>query len=142
MPSRLLEPYLSRILYKNRYMFPIWTTIFNNSVLNLILYGPRFRMGYSLSWKYLEIGFSWIARILEILEIEVFNILPNPGNIGKLIFSVQSYPGNIGSYDPYINPILEILDRMIQYFQGRTDIWIVRSSISRIGLINSKSCSI
>ena len=27
---------------------------------------------------------------LEILEIEVSNILQNPGNIGKLIFSIQS----------------------------------------------------
>ena len=25
----------------------------------------------------------------------------------------QSYPGNSGSYNPYINPILEILDRTI-----------------------------
>ena len=55
-----------------------------------------------------------IAR-LEILEIEVCNILQNPGNIGNLsfstssypgnigkrIFSTSSYPGNIGSYDPY-----------------------------------------
>ena len=38
--------------------------------------------------------------ILEILEIEVYNILYNPGNIGKWIFSIQSYPGNSGSYDP------------------------------------------
>ena len=38
---------------------------------------------------------------LEILEIEVCNILYNPGNIGKRIFSIQSYPGNSGSYDPY-----------------------------------------
>ena len=41
-----------------------------------------------------------IAR-LEILEIEVCNILQNPGNIGNLSFSTSSYPGNIGSYDPY-----------------------------------------
>ena len=34
------------------------------------------------------------------------------------------------------------MDRTIHYFQDRTDIWIVRSNISRIGLINSKSCSI
>ena len=34
--------------------------------------------------------------ILEILEIEVFNILPNPGNIGKLIFLFFPYPGNTG----------------------------------------------
>ena len=40
--------------------------------------------------------------ILEMLEIEVFNILYNPGNIGKRIFSTQSYPGNSGSYDPYL----------------------------------------
>ena len=33
---------------------------------------------------------------LEILEIEVCNILQNPGNIGKRIFFIQSYPGNIG----------------------------------------------
>ena len=33
---------------------------------------------------------------LEILEIEVCNILHNPGNIGKRIFLTQSYPGNIG----------------------------------------------
>ena len=37
-----------------------------------------------------------IAR-LEILEIEVCNILQNPGNIGKRTFLTQSYPGNIGN---------------------------------------------
>ena len=41
-----------------------------------------------------------IAR-LEILEIEVCDILQNPGNIGNLNFSTSSYPGNIRSYDPY-----------------------------------------
>ena len=50
---------------------------------------------------------------LEILEIEVCNILYNPGNIGKRIFSTQFHPGNSGSYDPYISPILEIVDRTI-----------------------------
>ena len=35
--------------------------------------------------------------ILEILEIEVFNILYEPGNVGKRIFSNFSYPGNIGN---------------------------------------------
>ena len=49
--------------------------------------------------------------ILEILEIEVCNILCKPGNIGKHIFSTQFYLGNSGSYDPYISPTLEILDR-------------------------------
>ena len=61
-------------------------------------------------------GLELIFPILEILEIEVFNILQNPGNIGNLSFSTSSYPGNIGnlsfstsssypgnigSYDPY-----------------------------------------
>ena len=38
-----------------------------------------------------------ITARLEILEIEVCNILHNPGNIGKRIFLIQSYPGNIGN---------------------------------------------
>ena len=55
-------------------------------------------------------GVSIIPRILEILEIEVSNILYNPGNIGNRIFfnfliswkywksdsSIFSYPGNTG----------------------------------------------
>ena len=36
-----------------------------------------------------------IIPILEILEIEVCNILYNPGNIGKHTFSMFSCPGNI-----------------------------------------------
>ena len=43
-----------------------------------------------------------IIPILEILEIEVCNILYKPGNIGKQIVSIQSHPGNSGSYDPYL----------------------------------------
>ena len=46
-------------------------------------------------------GLELIIPRLEILEIEVCNILYNPGNIGKRIFSTQSYPGNNGPYDPY-----------------------------------------
>ena len=42
-------------------------------------------------------GLELIIPILEILEIEVCNILQNPGNIGKRIFLTQSYPGNIGN---------------------------------------------
>ena len=38
-----------------------------------------------------------ISPILEILEIEVCNILYNPGNIGNLSFSVFWTPGNIGN---------------------------------------------
>ena len=42
-------------------------------------------------------GSELTILILEILKIEVFNILYNPGNIGKRIFSNFSYPGNIGN---------------------------------------------
>ena len=42
-------------------------------------------------------GLELIIARLEILEIEVCNILQNPGNIGNLIFLIQSYPGNIGN---------------------------------------------
>ena len=56
---------------------------------------------------------SIIPRILEILEIEVSNILYNPGNIGNLSFSNFSYAGNIGNLTFPISHILEILDRTI-----------------------------
>ena len=42
--------------------------------------------------------------ILEILEIEVFNILPNPGNTGKLIF--------------YFSHLREILEICFLYILG------------------------
>ena len=42
-------------------------------------------------------GLELFIPILEILEIEVCNILHNPGNIGKLIFPIFSYPGNTGN---------------------------------------------
>ena len=42
-------------------------------------------------------GLELISHILEILEIEVFNILPNPGNIGNWIFPIFPYPGNTGN---------------------------------------------
>ena len=44
----------------------------------------------------MEHDLEFISPILEILEIEVCNILQNPGNIGKRTFLIQSYPGNIG----------------------------------------------
>ena len=61
-------------------------------------------------------GLELIIPCLEILEIEVCNIIYNPGNIGKRIFfqfspilkivgrtiHTQFYPGNSGSYDPYL----------------------------------------
>ena len=36
-------------------------------------------------------GLELIIPSLEILEIEVFNILYNPGNIGKLIFQMFNW---------------------------------------------------
>ena len=61
----------------------------------------------------MEHDLELIIPRLEILEIEVCNILQNPGNIGNLSFQLphileildrtihtQLYPGNIGSYDP------------------------------------------
>ena len=54
-----------------------------------------------------------LIPILEMLEIEVCNILQNPGNIENLSFSTSSYPGNIGKWIFRISHILEILDRTI-----------------------------
>ena len=42
-------------------------------------------------------GLELIIPRLEILEIEVCNIIYNPGNIGKHTFSMFWYPGNIGN---------------------------------------------
>ena len=42
-------------------------------------------------------GLEFIIPILEILEIEVFNIIYKPRDIGNLSFSTSSYPGNIGN---------------------------------------------
>ena len=52
--------------------------------------------------------FELIIPILEILEIEVSNILYNPGNIGKLTFSIFSYPGNIGNQLFLFSHVLEM----------------------------------
>ena len=38
---------------------------------------------------------------------------------------IQSYPGNIGSYDPYISPILEIVDCTIHVFSYPGNVWIL-----------------
>ena len=42
-------------------------------------------------------GIELNIPVLEILEIEVSNMLYNPGNMGSLSFSNLSYPGNIGN---------------------------------------------
>ena len=55
-------------------------------------------------------GLEFLIPILEMLEIEVCNILYNPGNVGKHFFLIQSYPGNIGKRIFLISHILEILE--------------------------------
>ena len=70
--------------------------VFIDSVLKMILYGPRVRINYFLVLEVfgklflifshileiLEIKFFTCSPILEILEVEVSNILYNPGNTG------------------------------------------------------------
>ena len=56
----------------------------------------------------MEHDLELISPRLKILEIEVFNIIYNPGNIGKRIFSTQSYPGNSGSLCN--KPLVNFLD--------------------------------
>ena len=46
----------------------------------------------------MEHGLELFIPRLEILEIEVFNIIYNPGNIGNWIFLIFSYPGNTGKW--------------------------------------------
>ena len=58
-------------------------------------------------------GLELIIARLEILEIEVCNILQNPGNIGKRIFLIQSYPGNIGNLIFPISPYPGNIGNMI-----------------------------
>ena len=76
----------------------------------------------------MEHGLESIIPILEILEIEICNILYNPGNIGKC-FSILSYPGkkfffyftypqNIGSLSFPFFPILEVLENCFFYYPG------------------------
>ena len=55
-------------------------------------------------------GLKLLIPCLEILEIEVCNILYNPGNIGKQTVSVFCYPGNIGNLFFHFPDILEILE--------------------------------
>ena len=48
------------------------------------------------SWKYWKLKSPTFSIILKILEIEVSNILYNPGNIGNRVFLIAWYPGNTG----------------------------------------------
>ena len=61
----------------------------NNSVLKMILYGPRIRINQSYPGNIGSYD-PYFSPILEILDRTIH---------------IQSYPGNIGSYDPYISPM-------------------------------------
>ena len=63
----------------------------------------------SISLEILEIWVFQLPHILEILENGFFQ-LPHILEIVDRTIHTQSYPGNIGSYNPYISPILEILE--------------------------------
>ena len=71
----------------------------------------------------MEHDLELFSPILEILEIEVCNILQNPGNTGNRIFSTSSCPGNIGKRFFQLPHILEIVDRTIhtQSYPGKYD---------------------
>ena len=73
-------------LGEHRYTFLIWTTIFNRSVLNLILYGPRMRINqshpgnignlglqHSLQfWKYSKIDFLYFLGCMRAVSLILF----------------------------------------------------------------------
>ena len=70
----------------------IFNWILIDSGLKLLLYGtpnPKTNITWTLDLELISSG-------LEILEIEIFNVPYNVGNIGALIFSSQSHPRNIG----------------------------------------------
>ena len=68
-------------------------------------------------------GLELIIARLEILEIEVCNILQNPGNIGKRIFPTFSYPGNTGKRFSLFSHILEILENGFSLVSTPGNIW-------------------
>ena len=61
----------------------------------------------------MEHDLELFSPILEILEIGVSATSSIILEILENAFFTQSYPGNSGSYDPYLSPILEIVDRRI-----------------------------
>ena len=55
-------------------------------------------------------GLGLIIPILDILEIEVCNIIYNPGNIGNLSFSTSHILEILENRFFQLSPILEILE--------------------------------
>ena len=100
----------------------------------------------------MEQDLELFSPILEILEIGVCNIIYNPGNIGKSIFSLSPILEIVDCTIQYFSPILEIVDRTIQYLLiilkiffeggpgGRRAVGVgVRSTISRLGLSRDRT---
>ena len=64
--------------------------------------------------------------IPEILKIEISSILYNPGNIGKLNFSMFDYPGNSGNRSfPIFSYPGNIGKRVFSIFSYPENIWIL-----------------
>ena len=62
-------------------------------------------------------GLELIIPRLEILEIEVCNILQNPGNIGNWTFFMFPHPGNIGKlFFPFFGYPGNTGNMMFMYF--------------------------
>ena len=75
----------------------------------------------------MEHDLELFSPILEILEIGVCNIIYNPGNIGKRIFSLSPILEIVDRTIQYFSPILEIVDRTIHISVLSWKYWIVRS---------------
>ena len=77
-------------------MFLIWTTDFDNSVLKMILCGPRIRINQSYpgNIRNRSLHFSQNPGNLENLS---FSSCSYPGNIGNCSFPIFYYPGSIGN---------------------------------------------
>ena len=80
----------------------------------------------------MEHDLELFSPILEILEIGVCNIIYNPGNIGKRIFSLSPILEIVDRTIQYFSPILEIVDRTIHISVLSWKYWIVRSILSPI----------
>ena len=104
----------------------MWTTNLINSVLKLLLYGPRIRIIYSYPGNIGNRGLQHSLSSWKYWKTDFFNSVVSWEYCNTYFFT-QSYPGNSGSYDPYISPILEILDRTIHISVLSWKYWIARS---------------
>ena len=81
-------------------------------ILDFWIFLNKVISSFGINFGFLD--FSWNFGYVFLIWT---TILDNSGLklllYGPRIRITQSYPGNSGSYDPYISPILEILDRTI-----------------------------